>query len=544
MTHYKILATVCLLLCFASCTQTNQDFITPSTLHSTSVPLSSTKAPTTTLPPDTVTPTTLPTSTPLPTPTIEAVDAPAIVFTPDKELQILAQQPTRTPTTTPLPEIIWSNDAQIVKQIENVGDLAWSPTQNEFVYEDCNRYSRNGLNPDGSLWIASAPDFATSNLEPPANICNNYFSMIWQPTGEHLLFSGPHPEGEEIYDFAHLWMVDRQGNNLQSFDRWGKWLWFDGWMDDSKLVYGGWSGGGHTYAGIFDVNEGNGIAGGTTHGSFLHVNQSYVSATEIGTGGWWRFSGALFTYRVEQSDRYESGPFMRFLPEQDSWSRADLGSLPIGWMLEPDQMIVLTWSLEGINDIELIPANMQIQLWDVESNTLQPLIPEAVHGLISPNSQFLAFRTYSDEDGSSQIHLFNTSTREVIFTDTIFGELEPFWLDYSLHMGVFAPNGRYFAYLDPNLNLKIFDIETNQNITSLPSSPTEPVWATHSHSLLFRDPQNNWVLFDIDQSTQIALTMQSGDRVKKPQWSFDGRYLSFKICPTLCQEDAVILEIP
>ena len=213
-------------------------------------------------------------------------------------------------------------------------------------------------------------------------------------------------------------------------------------------------------------------------------------------------------------------------------------------MPDSNQMIVLTWSLEGINDIELVPADMQIQLWDVEVNSLQPLVPEAVHGLISPTANYLAFRTYSAEDLSSQIHIFNTSTREVVFTDAIFGELEPIWLESSLHMGVFASNGRYFAYLDPNLNLKIVDIETTQQITAVSSSSTEPIWSTNSHSLLFRDPQDNWTLFDLDQSTQTALTIQGGVRAKEPQWSFDGRYLSFKVCTTACQEDAVILEIP
>jgi Tol biopolymer transport system component len=54
-------------------------------------------------------------------------------------------------------------------------------------------------------------------------------------------------------------------------------------------------------------------------------------------------------------------------------------------------------------------------------------------------------------------------------------------------------------------------------------------WSPDGRRFLYEDEQQNWTVVDLPGGTRFRLTVSGGYRLGYPEWSFDGRYLSFSV---------------
>jgi Tol biopolymer transport system component len=138
--------------------------------------------------------------------------------------------------------------------------------------------------------------------------------------------------------------------------------------------------------------------------------------------------------------------------------------------------------------------------------------------------------------GHREIAIVNIHTGQKIAETTVH-------VDVSLS---FSPDGRYFTFFTPGPlqldqngwpvgllsqaeganTMHILDTESGQVIISIEDSEILPVWSPDSSHFLVQDRADNLMLAEISHRHITPLIRQSGAVIRRPQWSYDGRYLS------------------
>jgi hypothetical protein len=471
--------------------------------------------------------------------------------------------PTQMPTSTATPnsDLIWSEDVTLTRQLNApFGQLHWSPAANEVVF-GCTE------NPFGEteIYRAIAPEFVPTKITPTDFECPTIFYILWAPDGQHLAITPADidtslsPPVSFQVDQSDIWLIDAEGNRLDiHFPIRGRYANPVGWATPLILVYTEYYSGGEGTFFLADVNSGDvlvslslhsssPVPGGKDyvaikHGPMLHS----VSAVPIGLAG---------DPAVQARVRHLSLT-LPIIPatEEQTWLR-DIQSQFIAWRPGTNEILVLTAPREAFEPV-------QLQLWQVEEDELTLIDADGVCGRFSPDGRLLAHRTLT-QDGA-QLHVQDMETGQIRLTLPSPDEpREVKWFNAeicTLHAS-FSPNGRYLAVLvpgqlqtvddnslallsiDSQLYLYVLDTETLEIIAAPGMANGTPDWSPSGHQILYRDHDDQWLLFDMTAERLIPLTVNNGDLASWPQWSFDGRYLSFVITRD-GYSDTVIIQVP
>ena len=495
-----------------------------------------------------------PSVTPLPvTPTITATSAPDDSPTPSPALPTL------------LPGLAVAQDLPGVVVLENYAGL-WSPAFDEMV-------SLCPYNPrPHDIILATAPSFKPRQLGLGIDFYST--SLLWSLDGNRLFFAGP-PSGETSYSldqgYGGLWSIDRKGKDQHPLGTdWQQYLPnFVGWMNDVWLVAKQYAGGGHWLVSMIDSQTGEVAGRAVIHGPVYPPNRRFIPAANE-MAGWYRLYVITSDYQPTPAPKLEGGEFARSIPWETLRSLVSLpddqhvvGSIFKGWKPRSNQMLV--YGFESLDEVQSHTARLLV--WDVETDTLQDLLPNGVDGSYSPNGQWLAAISLGsaaldasgkpllappqavDKSALAWLYIFGTRTGQVKFS--LPTAVLPEQMEYGEYPGyiahlAFAPNSAYLAFLTPaqleldaqNRPLKLFandgssylnvlDITTGSVVFSSPTNPgLPPVWSPDSSFLAFADADANWVLHDFSTQNARKLTLAGGQNITRVAWSHSGAYLS------------------
>lgn len=551
---------------------------------------------------------TLVTATTTPSPTAHLQLTPTVSPTPTtipKFTSAATRRPTSTPrpTLTPrppditsFPTVTWSNGVEIVQDVAT-NNIAWSPTANEFIFANCVDSDYN-LIPDGGIIKMTASNFAPFNLTQPNRICSGYNTFSWSPNGQRIAFGSrmEDEEGEYYYDWAELWIMDRDGQNIHPVapsEATAKWLNIPGWMDNQTVVYTGWSGGGYVYTDARNIFSGASVAWGSVSGQFFEPTADYIPAYD-GMGYWSNVSAAVVSKEaIERDLGLEGGPFIRWL----GWTFLENGMVErafyshfVDWLPATNEMLVLTWppkaSVNGMPFVENASA-IQLELWNVDTDELTPLVLGGIHGHFAPDGRTLAFITAGpptlDSEGRSvappqenletfYINLLDMTTGQVILSFPAMTIADAY--DLPNGYDTFSPDGRYFTFfttgpiqpgadgrpvaVQPNPDpegtaiwLNIVDVRTGQLLRSTIAHAMTPVgqalapaWSPTNERLVYRDESGSFAILFLDGQPTFQLVYSGGPRLSQPQWSFDGQYLSVGYYNEGCGCRTAVIHLP
>jgi Tol biopolymer transport system component len=558
--------TLFLLVAFFLCACTAQENEPAPSPTFDITPTAVTFATLTTTPSPTAHPQATPTLSPLPTTSSKPTSTAGPTIT---------SRPTRTPrpataTATFVPTLVWAEGVEVVQDIDTQ-TIQWSPTTNEFVFDSCLDSDFN-LNPEGALILMSAPNFAPLDLTMPNLICTVVTGASWLADGQRIAFTSRLQEevaGSD--DVTELWLVDRDGRNIHPVDPGeanARWLQVIGWMDSHTVVYTGYAGGGHVHVNVLDIDSGEAIAWGLVHGLFYEPSPDYVPAYD-GMDYWFGVSAAVVsTEATEHQLELEGGPFIRWLSwrvTEDGGMERPFNSHFVDWLPTTNQMLVLTWPSTA--DFTALPfaenaSAFQLQLWQVDTNELTPLVPGGIHGYFAPDGRTLSFITAGPpildstgkplaapevEQDTFYVNLLDRATGRVFLSLPSATDIDGYSTPHDFD--TFSPDGAYFTFLTagplqtgtdgrptvvlPNPDpaetttwLNIVDVRTGQLLQSTVAQAMIPVWSPNNDRFLYRNENGNLVLLFLDGRPDFPLTQSGGQRLVQPRWSFDGQYLS------------------
>ena len=450
------------------------------------------------LPPPTPTNTPLPTKTAVPTQT--ATPIPPIITS----TSIPIDTPPIIETATTLPELVWTVSSDVLARI--AGDsLVWSPVSNEFILNACpdDRFPQT----PHYIFLATAPDFVLEDISSSEITCRQA-SFMWRPDGQQFIFEGlPAPE-DDLFE-SELWMLDRNGQNLQHLGRRGRHIDFAGWMDNDTFVYRDHWGQYNWLVYIFDIDSDVVLASAYIHGADIHsLNQNFVISNDsLQIGG---NTAAAISPEINSTDN-SSGNNIKFLSPTER-SVYLFNSSVADTILNQNQVLVTTWDAnEQITDT--LHTRRDLQLWDLQTDELTMLVPKGYSGQMTPDGQYLAAITPASE--FPQLQLSNQWIGDVIFSRPAY--------DWGLS---FSPNGRYFTFFTPEPDLSIYDLKTGEMLPPLTAVPAIPLWSPNSTRFVYTDSAQGLAIYDIRTHTAYPLAETGGERLSDPQWSFDGAYLS------------------
>jgi hypothetical protein len=410
------------------------------------------------------------------------------------------------PTPTPLPELLWSDGVVPVGVVWDVDTFTavWSPVAHEFVVGNCWAFW-NGNAEREAIFRVSVPNLGMTDVAPAEFECELLFNMTWTPDGQQIVFFGPFPEDHPNhpsnygFDNSALLIMDRDGANSHPVNyetAYGRYPEFTGWMDEGLLVYKGYAGGGHHVVYVLDIGEGEAVSWALVHlGGGYRPSKDYV-ATNTGMLSDFHITAVAVSQTPLQEDtEFDGGPFLfcvsRFCHGNppDRPPLLEENSRFEDWLPGTNLMLIVTWDREsrlrseigGIN-LRINPTvTTQFQLWDVDSHSVTPFDVQGISGRFSPDARYLAYHTLSP---SPHLHVLELETGETIFSHS---SAEPH----------FELNGQVF------------------------------LWSPDGQQLVLRAPDDNWGIVSLTDRSFSPLTINGGGRLSDPQWSYDGRYLSF-----------------
>jgi WD40 repeat protein len=209
-----------------------------------------------------------------------------------------------------------------------------------------------------------------------------------------------------------------------------------------------------------------------------------------------------------------------------------------------NQILVLTWDADAVLDKNILAGSIDtdLQLWNLDTNELDLIIPGGIYGRYSPNHRYLVYLT--PETNSSQLHLLDQTTGEIILTQTAFAEAN----DYSAEVKAyttFSPNGRFLTFFNPAHELIIYDLESGEFLAPVTAVPATPLWSPDGSRFVYQDPAAGLSIFDTRSATAYPLAISGSDRLLDPQWSYDGAYLSVRVLQEEWWEwETAVLQIP
>ena len=134
----------------------------------------------------------------------------------------------------------------------------------------------------------------------------------------------------------------------------------------------------------------------------------------------------------------------------------------------------------------------------------------------SPDGQEITF--VSNRDGNWEVYVMNadgTEQRRLTTSPAVDGH--PVW----------SPEGEKIAFVsqrDGDVAIWIMDADGGNKRKLIKGR--YPSWSPDSRKFVYRDEETNLTIFVILDYDETLITKREGERVSKPQWSFDGRYLS------------------
>lgn len=504
-----------------------------------------------------VPPTTVP-NTPTPT----AMPAPSrIPASTDVPLPTLFATVTRTPepTITPWPsatprptidfnqELVWTEN---VIEINRVGgnSIVWSPVTNEFILDYCPDPDDPTPSPDQIVFIVSSPDFEPQNITPPDLDCIQFTNFIWHPTGQQIVYNGISTPNYFYPTVTDIRIMDRNGRNGRSFDKKvDKNLELVGWINNSAFVYYDYISGGQYIVTMLDIETGEVLAWDRIHAGIAYaLTENYVVVNNGAYTDSW-YSVETFSIKaVREGD--EISPYSRSLsivydttPYQLLFNSRYETTLP-----NSNQVLVLTWDADSELDDNVLTGstNTDLQLWNLDTNELDLIIPGGIYGRYSPNGRFLAYLTPSEQ--YPQIHLLDQNSGNHLFDQSAYAEANIFDIENFLDAFVtFSPNGRFLTFFNPAHELIIYDLENGEFLAPVTAVPATPLWSPDGSRFVYQDPVAGLSIFDTRNQNAYPLAISGGDRLLDPQWSFDGTYLSVTVLQEEWWErETAVLQIP
>lgn len=488
--------------------------------------------PNTPTPTATPTPSRTPVPTDIPLPTLFATST----WTPEPS-------PTPRPTKTPYPtidfnrEFAWSNEVAVMSQFTG-HKLVWSPSHNEFVYII---YPKQD-NPQ--VLFTDAINFQPIDITPTGFLSS--VNICWHPSGDYFFLSGKPIDLETIEELGwgvHSWKVESINPN-PTYLGLGSYYW--GWLNNDLRISHERVGTGTYSIEIFNVTTKQSISHTYFEGNIEGTSQNYVILNE--DLGYTRNSSVAVLAQevINFSEHAEwEGEYVKFLSSRFD---EDNAKRPYNRFADifptTDQVLVITWEEridDSLNSISgSVPVNLQ--LWDVESDTLTMIVPGGVYGRYSPDGRYLIYLTHERE--SHQLHLLDQTTGEIIFTQAALTNAYDYNIDVNAYTS-FSPNGRFLTFFNPAHELIIYDLESGEFLAPVTAVPATPLWSPDGSRFVYQDPDAGLSIFDKRSATAYPLVISGSDRLSDPQWSFDGTYLSV----TLLQEEwweweTAVLQIP
>lgn len=398
-----------------------------------------------TIPPADNTPTTeslLPTSTPIPS---------------------LTLLPTSQLTATPLSDLVWEQNASEIITV-NSGNLVWSPVTNEFVFDTCP--DERSAQPEQFMFVANAPKFEAANISPSGVTCRYTADLIWRPDGQQVVFRGLPAPQDDLFE-SDIWMMSRDGLNTHNFERMGKFIEFAGWMDNDSLAYRDNYGNGNWLVHILDVNTNNEVASAFIHGTDIQsISEKYVAVEESIHAYSTHTTGVISSIPIGVENQRNS--FYALSYNYETFELA-FDARFVDWLPKTSQMLVRTSSTEErLNDSV---TNTDLQIWNVESDTLTIIVPGGIDGRFSPDGRYILYLT--QVQNSSQLQLLDQDSGNIIFTSPAFAEIGVYEIynfvnDYTS----FSPDGRTLTFYSPTPELMVYDLETDEFMPPLTACPS------------------------------------------------------------------------
>lgn len=509
--------------------------------------------------PPTATVTVTPAASPIPPtlttiPNNTATPRPAVTHSPTLNPNLYVPV---SPTPLTLPEISWQQP--IAHQLEG-GHFIWSPVANEGASSACAPDIGPGVLTERLLLFTSAPAFEQTDLTPPGFFCvSPFFDWQWHPEGQQLYFFAPRAQVDETtLDYYDIWRMNKDGSSAEKFTDGGKLATLDGWLADQYLVHTEYQGGDNSALYITDLITQERQALGWTYNSFIYtVTPDFVVANHGRDPEQFYTAIAVLPEKIRPGEVTPPSlvsPFMNYLSmdvEQAPAQHFIFNSRVLDWLPNTQQLLVLTWPTEislGDVDIHHDATVSKLQMWNVADNSLIELVPGAIEGHFSPDRTYLAY--VLPTPAGLSVQLLNRVTGEIVFTSPIFLEFYSLFVMNHFRLSTFAPDGRYFTFYrgaEEQTQLVIYDLTEQKIAAELPAFPPGrelriPHWSPTAEMVAYVNENNQWAVYDLVLGQPIALSDAGTELVYRPQWSFDGQYLSLSVLQADQTERTVMIE--
>ena len=478
---------------------------------------------------------------------------------------------TRTPAPSKVPSITPTamTGIHLAPEFSIVADIpgwqtSWSPAADELLaLEGGNSY----IGPaEGVLRVLVAPDFQPITT----TVFSDFWEMGWTPSGDRVLCFCALPE----FEYSRLWILEKDGGNARivhpDLAPLSAFVAIKGWLAADQLVWQTYSGGGSSQVDLVNVATGEIIFGAFLDNSEIFAPQQGYVPAEIGTG-WSQWVVAISEDYPLVNDQLDSGRTIT-LPRYTGEPGEDLYSTFEGWRPATTQMLIYWSEAQPGQNQALEPELLtgHLLLWDVKTNTLEALVPDAIGGSFSPDGRWLAYVSdgpaQANEAGQPRqrptpaagvetdtIQILEMKNQRILLSVPVITTLDDYdpFQRHSTAQASFSPDSRYLAFyspapllLDPShwplnldllqapmVTLNVLDLQAHQLVwaAAMPASE-DLIWSPGSRFLLFPDQAEKWILLDTTNRQTRPLTLSGGKQVTNPQWAASGRYLSLVIC--------------
>lgn len=408
----------------------------------------------------------------------------------------------------PLPHLIWTDERQVVAYIDEAARVSWSPLTNAFASTNC--IGPLGYTSVVRLLKVSAPDFISIDITPDTDavqgLCDSGVKgLVWTQDGQEIVFVGATPDLTLLLE-GSLWIMNKEGMNAHpiSLDENNliKFPGLIGWTGLETLFYSEYTGDGRDIGYLIDVQTGqllNSI--GPVFGTFGQINANYVAMLDQQNAPLEPIeketAAVIPLYDSQSAPPNTIEVFQGYLSSARVYSLAlEIGSRFQDWLSGTNDMLLTTWE-EGITHNEAVRTDLQ--LWRVDEGELVLLVPNGRDGNFSPDGRYLAYILPTNE------------------SDEVEG------LEF---------------------NLEILDRRTGQVIFSRPSEDSVPVWSPASDRLVFNSPSDGLTVLNVESGSFRPLVESGAIRLRMPQWSYDGRYLSVGVWQDDGTWGTAVLQLP
>lgn len=474
-----------------------------------------------------------------PTATSTATISPSSTPTPTESLMEEAKQ-TLTPTLDVLiSEPVWANRITETLRFEGT-NLNWSPSANQFAYslltDDLRSY----------IYLSHVEDFQPEDITPTT--LGRYVNVLWHPSGNYFYIEST--LADDPYDKPVGWKAIISDSGLEELEPSGTYDW--GWLNDNLVISESRVGTGMFSISIVDTNTDEGIASTTFDGTIIDVTEDYVVLYD----DMWA-SVAMLSQEVisPEYQGFQEGTHVNYLSDvwYESTPERSFRSAFADVLPDSNQLLVTTWAEGQYPTIDAIfsgNVKTDLQLWDLANDEISMLIPGGIFGRFSNDGQLLFSIVVNDSQLVAT--LMNLQSDIDIFK-------MPVSLEFS--NSTFSPDSRFISFFTPlQLDLDengqvinsqateesyftIYDVAWGQFLPQIPLKPQIPIWSPTSDKLVLQH-NDAYYLLSVSDFEYFTISDTSTDRLFNPQWSHDGRYLSFEYCGLRCLREIFILETP